>query len=127
MKVTIGSVDTSGTSPYSAFSDSIGPLAKTTQDLAAMLGIMMQKDYSSSLDESWKGQKVAFIDQKGWRLDPAVCEHIQEIVDKQVHSKCLFPVKDTADRLACGSDFCCNTPRERRSESRQEFATSSMV
>ena len=89
MKVTIGSVDIDGTSPCSGFSDSIGALAKNPRDLASMLGVMLQKDFSSSLVTTWEGQKVAFIDQKGRRLDPAVCEHIQEVVDKQVYDPCL--------------------------------------
>ena len=85
MKVTVGSVSTDGTSPYSVFSDSIGAMAKSPWDLAATIGVMMQRDFSSSQTATWKGQKVAFIDQTGWRLDPAVCEHVQEVVDKQVH------------------------------------------
>ena len=89
MKVTIGSVNIDGISPYSDFSDSIGALAKTPRDLADMLGVMLKKDYTSSLVGIWKGQKVAFIDQKGWRHDPTVCEHIQEVVDKQVYSPFL--------------------------------------
>lgn len=85
MKITVGSVSTEGTSPYSGFSDSIGALAKTPRDLAEMLGVMMQRDFSSSQTATWKGQKMAFIDQTGWGLDPAVCEHVQEVVDKQVY------------------------------------------
>ena len=85
MKVTVGSVNAEGTSPYSDFSDSIGAMAKTPRDLANVLGVMMQKDFSSYLTADWTGQKVAFIDQTDWRLDPAVCEHIPEIVEKQVY------------------------------------------
>ena len=50
-----------------------------------MLGVILQKDFSSSQVTSWEGQKVAFINQTGWGLDPAVCDHVQEVVDKQVH------------------------------------------
>ena len=86
MKVTIGGASIEGTSPWSKFSDSIGAMAKTPRDLINVIGVMMEKDFTSSLLTPWEDQRIAFVDQKDWRRDPTVCDHIQIVVDKQVYT-----------------------------------------
>lgn len=84
MKVTVGALDTKGTSPQSPITDSLGGMAKSAGDLANFIGAMMEQDYSSYLTKTWAGQKVAFVDPNKWELHPAVCERIEIVREKQV-------------------------------------------
>ncbi|QYT03683.1 Amidase domain-containing protein [Trichoderma simmonsii] len=84
MKVTVGALDTKGTSPQSPITDSLGGMAKSSGDLANFIGAMMEQDYSSYLTKTWAGQKVAFVDPSKWELHPAVCERIEIVREKQI-------------------------------------------
>ncbi|KAL5085707.1 hypothetical protein Trisim1_010053 [Trichoderma cf. simile WF8] len=84
MKVTVGALDTKGTSPQSPITDSLGGMAKSSGDLAYFIGAMMEQDYSSYLTKTWAGQKVAFVDPNKWELHPAVCERIEVVREKQI-------------------------------------------
>lgn len=84
MKVTVGALDTKGTSPQSPITDSLGGMAKSSLDLANFIGAMMEQDYSSYLTKTWAGQKVAFVDSNKWELHPAVCDRIEIVREKQV-------------------------------------------
>lgn len=83
IKATVGGLSTEGTSPYSAFSDSVGPITKTPEDLAILLGILMKQDFTSDLVKSWKGQKIAFLDRKDWPSSPVATNFVPELVEKQ--------------------------------------------
>ncbi|KAJ8130466.1 hypothetical protein O1611_g3163 [Lasiodiplodia mahajangana] len=83
LKVTVGAVSTQGTSPYSPFSDSLGPMARSVPDLASLLGIIMKKDFSSSLIGTWEGQKVAFVDPYLWEAPAVAVRPIPDLVDYQ--------------------------------------------
>ncbi|EFX06390.1 amidase family protein [Grosmannia clavigera kw1407] len=74
MKVTVGALSTQGTSPQSPLTDSLGGMAKTSQDLADLIGAMMETSYSAFLTGSWEGQKVAFVEPEAWELHPALRE-----------------------------------------------------
>ncbi|KAL6824616.1 amidase signature enzyme [Trichoderma sp. SZMC 28015] len=84
MKVTVGALDTKGTSPQSPITDSLGGMAKSAGDLANFIGAMMEQDYSSYLTKTWAGQKVAFVDPNKWELHPAVCDRIEIVREKQI-------------------------------------------
>ncbi|UKZ74712.1 hypothetical protein TrVFT333_002382 [Trichoderma virens FT-333] len=83
LKVTVGALDTKGTSPQSPITDSLGGMAKSSGDLANFIGAMMEQDYSSYLTKTWSGQKVAFVDPNKWELHPAVCERVEIVREKQ--------------------------------------------
>ncbi|KAI1378149.1 amidase signature domain-containing protein [Hypoxylon crocopeplum] len=83
LKATVGTVSTKGTSPYSPFSDSLGPIARSPADLAALLGVLMQKDFGDSLSRSWKGQKVAFIDPYLWDIPEAAVRPVPGFTEYQ--------------------------------------------
>jgi amidase len=70
MKVTVGLVPTEGTSPWSPLTDSAGGMAKTPEDLASLIGIMMGKNFTGDLTKSWKGLKVGFVDPAAWPFSP---------------------------------------------------------
>ncbi|KAI1330536.1 amidase signature domain-containing protein [Xylariaceae sp. FL0255] len=66
LKITVGAVSTWGTLPRSDFTDSLDPMARSVPDLASLLGILMKKDFTKFLVESWSGQSVAFVDPYLW-------------------------------------------------------------
>ncbi|KAN0114723.1 Amidase signature domain containing protein [Hyaloscypha variabilis] len=84
IKVTVGALDTRGTSPQSPITDSLGGMAKTSKDLALLIGAMMEQDYSSFLTRSWKNQKIAFVDPNLWELSPGVCPKVPAVREKQL-------------------------------------------
>lgn len=83
MKVTVGALSTEGTSPVSSLTDSLGSVAKTTQDLAALIGIMMGVDYTPFLNQSWQGQRIGAVDPLAWELHPFVCVRNEALRTKQ--------------------------------------------
>ena len=83
MKVTVGALSTQGTSPLSPLTDSLGAVAKSPRDLASLIGVMMEADYSDSLAESWSGQNIACVDPLAWKLDPFVCDRNEPLQKKQ--------------------------------------------
>ncbi|KAJ5609522.1 hypothetical protein N7528_010089 [Penicillium herquei] len=84
LKITVGDVSTEGTSPLSPFTDSLGPMARCAEDLAASLGILLQRDFSSSLTKTWKGLRVGFVDPKTWYIREGPWDFIEEIMNQQV-------------------------------------------
>ncbi|KAF2106874.1 amidase signature domain-containing protein [Lophiotrema nucula] len=75
IKPTIGLISTDGIVPASDFSDTAGPLAKSVQDLADLLQIMVdpamwnhvpEGGYRSSITSSWAGLKVGFLAPHEW-------------------------------------------------------------
>ena len=83
MKVTVGALSTEGTLPLSPLTDSLGGMAKTTEDLAALIGVLMETDYSPSLRNTWEGQRVAWVDPLAWELHPVVCNRNERLQQKQ--------------------------------------------
>jgi amidase len=91
LKATIGSISTKGTSPYSPFSDSLGPLAKSPRDIALLFGVLSQKDYTGSLTSSWGRQRVSFVDPDKWKLGEMAADRVHELLKEQVHSHQPIP------------------------------------
>lgn len=83
LKVTVGAVDTSRTSPTSPFTDSLGGMAKSAEDLAMLTGMLLEQDFSSSMTKSWHGLRIAAVDPKVWNLGPGVCEYVETVKQKQ--------------------------------------------
>jgi hypothetical protein len=105
LKVTVGAVSTAGTSPYSSFSDSVGAMAKTPNDLAKITGVLMKQDFSADRVSTWEGQKVAFVDQTDWPSSPVATVRVPVVVDKQVSINSL--ALDT-DLTVVGIRPCCS-------------------
>ncbi|KAK5062767.1 hypothetical protein LTR84_004842 [Exophiala bonariae] len=83
LKATVGVIPTDGTSPSGPFSDSLGPMAKDPEDLASLMGILMETNFSTSLTDSWKGQRVAFVNPDDWELGAFVCNRDEDLLVKQ--------------------------------------------
>lgn len=64
--------------------DCIGPIAKTARDVADMLGLLLGKDFSSSLTGSWTGLSVGLVNYDTWAPAPFVVEPIEEFTEQAV-------------------------------------------
>ena len=72
---TVRSADTSGVFGISPAFDSLGPMAKTSSDLASVLGVLLGgKDFSSSLRGSCRGLRIGFVDSAMWQPADFVVE-----------------------------------------------------
>lgn len=94
LKATVGLISTEGTAPWSSLTDSIGGMAKSPQDLAALFEVLTgahqdidekSKGFEdeSELPESWKGQRVGFVDPTLWSFSPAICDPDHELIQQQ--------------------------------------------
>lgn len=68
-------MSTRGTLPSSKAFDSIGGAAKTTEDVADLLDILVPgRDFKSSVTKSWRNTKVGFVDPMLWQPADFVVE-----------------------------------------------------
>ena len=74
MKATPGTIPGEGAFPTSRAFDSHGGMAKTPDDLAKIMGLLMNKDFDSLLGSSWKGIGVGFVDPTLWQPASFVVE-----------------------------------------------------
>ncbi|OBT62904.1 hypothetical protein VE03_07904 [Pseudogymnoascus sp. 23342-1-I1] len=81
LKLTIGSVSIDGVLGMSPFSDTVGPIGKTAEDVAVLAGIMQARDFSKDLVKSWEGFKVAFVKQTEWVSGS--CFYVEKLAEKQ--------------------------------------------
>ncbi|KAI1173817.1 amidase signature enzyme [Nemania sp. FL0916] len=63
MKATVGSISTKGTAPWSPFTDSIGGMAKSPQDLAALF--------------------IGVVDPNLWSFSPVICDPDPVLIQQQ--------------------------------------------
>jgi amidase len=120
MKVTVGVVPTEGTSPWSPLTDSAGGMAKTPEDLASLIGIMMGKNFAGNLTKSWKGLKVGFVDPAAWPFSPhaalpdpvfvaqqreAYATAVQTVISAGGNVKEKVPIPFMEDMLIDGEDL----------------------
>ncbi len=74
MKATPGIISGEGAFPTSRVFDSHGGMAKTPNDLAMIMGLLMNKDFESSLRSSWEGIRIGFVDPMLWQPASFVVE-----------------------------------------------------
>ena len=80
MRTTPGTVSEDGGFPFSVDRDSVGPMAKCTQDLSNLLNVMVDKachevpqgGYGSSPRREWKDISIALLDPHHWHLPEEV-------------------------------------------------------
>ncbi|KAF8852531.1 amidase signature enzyme [Acephala macrosclerotiorum] len=78
MRVTKGIIPMDGVIPLSNTFDSIGPMAKSVEDLANMLDIMVDSDktsipeggYKSCLEGKWSSLRIGVLDPEKWQYPP---------------------------------------------------------
>ncbi|TGO31342.1 hypothetical protein BPAE_0001g02420 [Botrytis paeoniae] len=73
IKVTVDRASTEGAAPWSALTDSTGGLAKSAQDLAYLVDVILGTNITPTLNTSWKGQTVGFVDDALWGFSEFIC------------------------------------------------------
>lgn len=74
MKGTVGAVNTFDTQSGGAGWDSAGPLAKSVEDCANVMEVLLPgRDFHSSLGSSWQGIRIALLNYEQWQLDDEEC------------------------------------------------------
>ena len=74
MKATPGTISGEGAFPTSRAFDSHGGMAKTPDDLAKIMGLLMNQDFESSLKPSWEGIRIGFVEPMFWQPASFVVE-----------------------------------------------------
>jgi len=98
MKPTVGLVSMAGVIPVSKSFDSVGAMARSPADLAALTEIILDESarsklpkdgYDSFLTGKWDGLHIGFLDEKVWRLPEFLCEPNEAAntqMDSEYHS-----------------------------------------
>ena len=75
IKATPGTIPGDGAFPTSRTFDNHGGMAKTPDDLADVMGLLMKgRDFKSSLKSSWDGIGIGFVDPTLWQPGSFVVE-----------------------------------------------------
>ncbi|KAL9565717.1 hypothetical protein ACKAV7_009899 [Fusarium commune] len=85
IKPSIGRVSQSGIIPISHTMDSAGPMAKTPDDLAALLDVISGTNEFATLGGSWDGLSIATVDFKKWWPGEDYLKPV-ESATKQMHA-----------------------------------------
>lgn len=78
MKATPGTIPGQGAFPTSRAFDSHGGMAKTPDDLAKIMGLLMTRDFDSPLNSSWKDIGIGFVNPRLWQPASFVVEDNEE-------------------------------------------------
>lgn len=93
LKPTVGSVTLAGVISVTSAFDTLGPMARSVDDLAALTEIIldgsakagMPRDgFKSSLSGSWAGLRVGFLDPEIWKLPDSLCEPVDSVIAQMV-------------------------------------------
>jgi amidase len=83
IKGTVGAVDMVGTQSGGAAWDSAGPMAKSVEDCADVMEVLLPgRDFHSPLRRSWKGIRIALLNYEKWQWEDELCVRTPEY-DKQ--------------------------------------------
>ncbi|KAH8746430.1 amidase signature domain-containing protein [Diaporthe sp. PMI_573] len=90
LKATVGLLPTEGTAPWSSLTDSIGGMAKSPQDLAALFEVLTgaegridNKGDQDTPSAPWTGQRVGFVDLTLWSFSPVICDPDPVLIQQQ--------------------------------------------
>lgn len=89
IKATVGVLPTEGLMPFSSFSDSLGPMAKSAKDIANLLTIMDNgTDYTQFLSAKWEGLRIGFLDPEAWRPGEGAVKPLPGLVEQMESILC---------------------------------------
>ncbi|KAI0532344.1 amidase signature domain-containing protein [Xylaria digitata] len=83
LKTTVGLFPTEGTAPWSSLTDSLGGMAKSSDDPIILIQTLSNTDYDESLTNSWAGLRVGFIDPTLWSFSPIICDPDEDLIQQQ--------------------------------------------
>lgn len=85
MKATVGSVNMVGTQSGGAAWDSAGPMAKSVEDCADVMDVLLPgRNFRSSLKRSWQGIHIALLNYEEWQWDEETCAKVPEYDEQHV-------------------------------------------
>lgn len=85
MKGSVGAIDMKGSLSGGMGFDSAGPLAKSVQDCADVMNVLLSgRDFRSLLTKSWEGIRIAYLDYKTWQFADRICDQARAFEDKHV-------------------------------------------
>lgn len=89
LKLTVGKVSMHGVLPFTHLTDSLGPMAKSPEDIAAVLDILTPiqgRSYQNALTKSFKGLRVGFLDPIEWASGPGAVRPNEDFTKQTVSS-----------------------------------------
>lgn len=69
LKLTVGKVSTHGTLPFTRLTDSLGPIAKSADDIASVLDILTPTNngtHREALSKTFHGMRIGFLGPIEW-------------------------------------------------------------
>lgn len=100
MKGTVGDVNMVGTQSGGAAFDSAGPLAKSVEDCADVMDILLPgRDFHKYLTKSWSGIKIAYLNYDDWQFPDSVCEKTPAFDEQHVSGR-ETPSRETFSKVA---------------------------
>ena len=57
---------------FISYCDSVGPMAKSPEDIALIMDVPIPGRDFTNLTKSWEGLKIGFLDQKTWASAPSM-------------------------------------------------------
>ncbi|KAL2673845.1 hypothetical protein Neosp_012289 [[Neocosmospora] mangrovei] len=99
MKGTVGAINMVGTQSGGAAWDSAGPLAKSVEDCADVMDILLPNhNFHSSLTGSWKRIRIALLNYEDWQFGDEIC-HKNPIFDGE-HKRDISHAMKTIEDLS---------------------------
>jgi amidase len=90
LKGTVDDVIMKGTQSGGAAFDSAGPIAKSAEDCADVMDILLPgRDFCSHLTKSWNGIRIAYLDYKTWQFPDSMCEKTPDFDTQHVSIRSL--------------------------------------
>ncbi|KAI1505674.1 amidase signature domain-containing protein [Biscogniauxia marginata] len=107
MKGTVGDINMKGTMSGGAGFDSAGPIAKSVDDIADVMDILLPGRYFRSyLTKSWQGLRIAYLDYKTWQFADWICDPTPAFDEE--HEAAMINAMKRAEML--GAQVVFNAP-----------------
>ena len=123
LKPTIGSVTLAGVISVTSTFDTLGTMARSVDDLAALTEIILDpsaragipKDgFKSRLSGSWAGLRVGFLDPDIWKLPDSLCKPVDSVTAQMVGRLLSRYASTKASGLIFQKRNRSTSPRSRR-------------
>lgn len=93
IKPTVKIVPQAGIIPATYLADSIGPMAKTSLDVANLLDVLVDPSkttvpeggYKSALTGTWGDIRVGYVDSEEWVFPHRIVKYVKEASDQMVY------------------------------------------
>ncbi|KAH6616147.1 amidase signature domain-containing protein [Chaetomium sp. MPI-SDFR-AT-0129] len=123
IKGTVGDVNMKGTMSGGAGFDSSGPLAKSVEDCADVMDILLPgRNFRSHLTKSWDGLHIAYLDYKTWQFEDWICKATPAFDEE--HERAMINAMEKIGRS--GGKVVYNAPLLMPESIMREYGTAQM-